>query len=99
MCPKNEQTTSTTSSLAAPESDHCSWGDGDDGDDGDRGYDGDDGDRRAELEADLSGKGNKTHVKHCLQCGQPVQQESELVFVIKNTLKFFKIFFTSPFCF
>ena len=52
-------------------------GDGCDEDDGDDGYDGDDGDRGAELEADLSGKGNKTHVKHCLQCGQPIQQESK----------------------
>ena len=54
---------------------------GDDKDDGDHGDHGDnvddDGDRGAELEADFSGKGNKTHVKHCLQGGQPIQQESE----------------------
>ena len=76
-----QQTKSTTSSPPTPESDHCSHveeveDDGDDGDDEDEGVHGYDGDRGAELEADLSGKGNKAHVKHCFQCGQPVQQES-----------------------
>ena len=69
--------------------------DGDDCDEDDE-NDADDGDRGAELEADLGGKGNKTHVKHCLQCGQPIQQESEHCVRDQEVFKTFKIFFILP---